>query len=168
MPALTLSSELSVDAFQGGKLLKFEVIPTAEEIAELVERFGFVAIDDCHATLSVRTVARDCWDVNGRLTAIVTQSCVVSGVPITETVDFIIEERYVRETDNSDTVEVNLDGVEPLTNGAIDIGEMVSQSLGLAVTAWPRADDAKEGFQLGEVAEDHPFASLSVLKNSDN
>ena len=168
MSVLTLSSELSIDAFLAGKLLKFEVVPTPDEIADLVSRFQFVSIDECHATLSIRKVARDCWDVHGRLTANVVQSCVLTGVPIAESVDFVIEERYVREPEDSDAVEVNLDGVEPLKNGAIDIGEMVSQSLALAVTAWPRAEDAKEDFQLGEIVEEHPFAGLSVLKTSDN
>lgn len=168
MSVLTLSSELSIDAFQAGKLLKFEVVPTADEIAALMARFNFVAIDNCHANLSIRKVARDCWDVNGRLTANVVQSCVVTGEPIAESVDFLIEERYVREPEDADAVEVNLDGVEPLKNGAIDIGEMVSQSLALAVTAWPRADGAEEGYQLGEMVDEHPFAGLSVLKKSDN
>lgn len=168
MSVLTLSSELSIDAFQAGKLLKFDVVPTADEIAALVARFGFVSIDNCHANLSIRKVARDCWDVNGRLTADVVQSCVVTGTPIAESVDFMIEERYVREPEDADAVEVNLDGVEPLKNGAIDIGEMVSQSLALAVTAWPRADGAEEGYQLGEMVDENPFAGLSVLKKSDN
>lgn len=164
MTALTFASDLLVDTMQSGKLHKFEVVPTVDEIAQLIERFGFIAVEDCRAEVDIRKVARDCWDVKGRLTAAVTQACVVTGAPLLETVDFVIEERYVREQEDSETVEVSLDGVEPLKNGAIDIGELVTQSLALAVTAWPRSDEASESYELGEVADDHPFASLSVLK----
>lgn len=168
MTALSFASELLVDTMQSGKLHKFEIVPTDDEVAQLVERFKFISVEDCRAEVAIKKVARDCWDVKGTLWATVTQSCVVTGAPLLESVDFAIEERYVREQEDSETVEVSLDGVEPLKNGAIDIGELVTQSLALAVTAWPRSDDASESYQLGEVADDHPFASLSILKNSKN
>lgn len=164
MTALSFASELLVETMQSGKLHKFEVVPSADEVAQLVERFDFIAVEDCRAAVEIRKVARGCWDVTGTLWATVTQACVVTGVPLTESVDFAIEERYVRDHEESETVEVSLDGVEPLKNGAIDIGELVTQSLALAVTAWPRSDDALDSYQLGEVEEEHPFASLSILK----
>ncbi len=168
MSTLSLSSEISVDVLQRGKPAKYEVVPTDGDVEGLIERFGFLAVKNCRAEVTVRKVARDCWDVNGRLTATVTQACVITGVPVSESVDFLIEERYVREAKDAEVVEVDLDGVEPLKNGAIDLGEMVSQSLALAVTSWPKGEGAEETYQLGDTVEEHPFAGLAALKKSDN
>ena len=81
-----------------------------------------------------------------------------------ENIDFQIEERYVLIADQADQVEVGLDGVEPIKNGAIDIGELAVQSLCLAATAWPRADDAPDFYSFCDQETDHPFAVLSSLK----
>ena len=84
-----------------------------------------------------------------------------------ENIDFQIEERYVRTAEQTDQVEVGLDGVEPIKNGAIDIGELAVQSLCLAATAWPRVDDAPDCYSVGEQEFDHPFAGLSALKRQN-
>lgn len=130
----------------------------------LLSRFDYIAVNDLVATLEIRKVARDCWDIRGRLTADVVQSCGVTGKPLPESVDFTLEERYVRLVDDIRSVEVDLDGVEPLKNGFIDLGEMVIQSLALAVTAWPRATDAAEYTEPEPVKSDHPFAGLASIK----
>ena len=130
----------------------------------LLSRFDYIAVNDLVATLEIRKVARDCWDIRGRLTADVVQSCVVTGKPLPESVDFTLEERYVRLVDDIRSVEVDLDGVEPLKNGFIDLGEMVIQSLALAVTAWPRATDTAEYAEPEPVKSDHPFAGLAAIK----
>jgi hypothetical protein len=80
-------------------------------------------------------------------------------------VDFLIEERYVRSSGDQNEVEVSLDGTEPLQDDNIDVGEMLAQSLAIAVTAWPRAVDAPETYTTDEEPSDHPFAGLAALKN---
>ena len=84
-----------------------------------------------------------------------------------ENIDFQIEERYVRSTEQTDHVEVGLDGTEPIKNGVIDIGELAVQSLCLAATAWPRVEDAPDGYSVGDQELDHPFAALSALKRQN-
>ena len=85
-------------------------------------------------------------------------------MPLRETLDFLIEERYVRTAGDPEEVEVHLDEAEPLENGAIEIGEMLAQSLAVAVTPWPRAPEAPETVTIGEEPSDHPFAGLAALK----
>ena len=110
-------------------------------------------------------LASDCWDVRGRLSASVVQACGVTGEPVPETVDFLIEERYVRSAEDPAEVEVRLDDAEPLQDGAIDIGEMLAQSLSLAVTSWPRAPHAPDKLNVDESVSGHPFAGLAALKS---
>ncbi|MDB2390073.1 DUF177 domain-containing protein [Alphaproteobacteria bacterium] len=168
MPVFSLSAELAADSIKPDATYRCKIIPSEAEIEMLLTRFDYIAVDDLVAELEIRKVARDCWDVRGKLTANVVQSCVVTGKPLPERVDFTLEERYVRMDDDSSSVEVDLDGVEPLKNGFIDLGEMVIQSLTLAVTAWPRATDATEYVESEPVKSDHPFASLAAIKQPNN
>ena len=92
------------------------------------------------------------------------QACSSTGVPVREIVDFLIEERYVRSVDNQEEVEVHMGEAEPLENEAINIGELLAQSLAIAVTPWPRAPEAPETYTSGETLPDHPFAGLAALK----
>ncbi|MGB2160391.1 MAG: hypothetical protein ACPH8C_08745, partial [Candidatus Puniceispirillaceae bacterium] len=59
---------------------------------------------------------------------------------------------------------VGLEASEPLVDGCIELGEMVAQSLALAVNAWPRTVDAPDEFKAGDVENTHPFARLGSLK----
>ena len=168
MPVFYLSAELAADNIKPDATYRCKIIPSEAEIDMLLNRFDYIAVSDLVAELEIRKVARDCWDVHGSLTANVVQSCVVTGKPLAESVDFKLEERYVRITDDITSVEVDLDGVEPLKNGFIDLGEMVIQSLALAVTVWPRASDAPEYIESEPVKRDHPFAGLVAIKQPNN
>ena len=168
MPVFSLSAELAADNIKPDATYRCKIIPSEAEIDMLLNRFDYIAVSDLVAELEIRKVALDCWDVHGSLTANVVQSCVVTGKPLAESVDFKLEERYVRITDDITSVEVDLDGVEPLKNGFIDLGEMVIQSLALAVTVWPRASDAPEYIESEPVKRDHPFAGLVAIKQTNN
>ena len=134
------------------------------ELAALSDRFGFVEIDHLDVSIEIARVGPDTWDVKGRLQARLVQPCIVTGDPVPETVDFDIEERYVRASYEDEEVVVGLDDSEPLVDGSIELGEMVAQSLALAVNAWPRTVDAPDEFKAGDVEDAHPFASLGSLK----
>ena len=136
------------------------------EIAALAARFDFVLIEDMRAEVTVRKVARDCWDVSGILSARVIQHCVITGNDMPELVDFTIEERYVREVENDDGVEIDLNG-GAACGGAIDIGEMVAQTLGVAVAPWPKSQASADILIQDEISEEHPFAGLAALRKPE-
>ena len=102
--------------------------------------------------------------LTGQLKGEVVQACGATGVSVSESIDFLLEERYVRTAGDPEEVEVHLDEAEPLENGAIEIGEMLAQSLAVAVTPWPRAPEAPETVTIGEEPSDHPFSGLAALK----
>ena len=164
MPQIRLDSLISVDHIRPDSLNFFKFSANDDERRRLAVRFNFIDVKVLSAEVSVNKSARNCWDVTGQLRGDVVQACGVTGVPLRETVDFLIEERYVRSADSLSEVEVLIDETEPLENGAINIGEMLAQSLAVAVTPWPRAVEAPETFTSGEKSPDHPFAGLAVLK----
>ena len=164
MPQFSITSEINVDKLRPDSDNFYILLTAPADLLAVTERFGWVSVDHLASELIIRKVALDCWDVTGHITGQIVQSCIVTGAPVPEHIDFQIEERYVRTAEQTDQLEVGLDGVEPIKNGAIDIGELAVQSLSLAATAWPRVDDAPNCFSVGEQELDHPFAGLSAIK----
>ena len=134
------------------------------DLAALSNRFGFVELGSLDVSVEISQMGPDSWDVKGRLQARLVQPCIITGEPVPETVDFGIEERYVRAANEDEEVVVGLEDSEPLVDGCIELGEMVAQSLALAVNTWPRTVDAPDEFRAGDVEDAHPFASLGSLK----
>ena len=164
MPKTTLDSILNVNSIRPDSPHFFKFVASDKELKSLATRFNFLDVLSLSAELTICKSARDRWDVAGQLKGVVVQACCSSGVPLRETVDFLIEERYVRSVGNQKEVEVQVGVAEPLENEAINIGELLAQSLAIAVTPWPRAPEAPETFTSGEESTDHPFAGLAALK----
>ena len=160
----SLDSIVRVDCIRPGSPNFFKFVASAREREILVTRFKFLDVLSLSAELTIHKSARDCWDVVGQLRGVIVQACSSTGVPLRETLDFLIEERYVRSVGNQEEVEVHMDEAEPLENGAINIGELLAQSLAIAVTPWPRAPEAPEAYTCDEESPDHPFAGLAALK----
>jgi len=167
MPQFSVLSEINVATIRSDAESFYKLSVAPSDLRDVAERFGWVSVDNLTAELRIRKVARNCWDIDGQMTAQIIQSCVVTGESVAESIDFHIEERYVRTADQPDEVEVGLDGAEPLKNGAIDIGELVVQSLGLAATPWPRSATAPDSYSVGDQKLDHPFKGLSLLKRQN-
>ena len=164
MPKISLTSVINVNSIGPESLNVFKFVASKEERQTLKTRFEFLDLLSLSAELTVCKTTCDCWYVKGQLIGVVVQACRSTGTPLRETVDFLIEERYVRSVNSHEEVEVYMDVAEPLENEAINIGELLAQSLGVAVTAWPRVDGAPETYTSGEGLPDHPFAELAVLK----
>ena len=168
MKTFSLDTRIEVETLPVKGPYRGTLVMTAAELTALADRFGFTAVASLDVRLEIARVGPDAWDVKGRLLAEIVQPCIVTGDPVPETVDFAIEERYVRAADEDDEIVVGLEDSEPLVDGCIELGEMVAQSLALAANAWPRTADAPDEFKAGNVEEAHPFASLGSLKLPEN
>lgn len=167
MQKMSLSTVIDVESlpFSGPQICKIDC--DESECAALAARFGFAAVARLSARLKVKRAGPGHWNVTGKLQAEVTQLCGVTGEPVPESVDFTIEERYCRASEEGTDIDVSLDGFEPLVDGAIDLGEVVAQTLAISVNPWPRSVDAPHSFAVGESEKEHPFAGLAALKSSD-
>ena len=164
MKRFSLESLIDVETLPVKGPLRVGFVATPEELADLCERFGYMKLDQLQADLELTRVAPETWDVTGRVQARLVQPCIVTGDPVPESVDFEVEDRYVRPAQEDDEVIVGLEDSEPLVNGCIDLGELVAQSLALAVNAWPRTEGAPDEFKVGDTESPHPFAGLGSLK----
>ena len=167
MQTFLLYAMINVQALPPTGALIGRLCTNETERAELALRFGYLSVDALSADLRIKRAAKGAWNVLGKLHAEITQACIVTGDPVSESVDFEIEERYVLASVAEDEIVVDLGDAEPLVNGCIDIGEMIAQMLALSATAWPRSKGAPDNFCAGEDGKTHPFASLSSLKSPE-
>ena len=153
-----------------------ELVASAAERTALAARFDLIAIDRLEATLTLSTDAAKV-HIDGQLRAAVTQSCVASGeaVPaeVVAPIALVAVPADQLEAAEADA-EVELDGADldiiGYDKGSIDLGELVAESLSLALDPFPRHPDADSFLKKRGVLSDDaitppagPFAALAGL-----
>ena len=140
-----------------GRMGDYVVEANAEECATLAQRMRIPAV------LWLRCVLRgrqngDVVDVEGVLTARVTQDCVVTAEPFEQEVSERFAVQCVPEGQEDE--EDDPDSVDQVTyrNNVIDLGELAAEQLALALDPYPRSPGAV--LPVGEDDAAHPFAGL--------
>jgi uncharacterized metal-binding protein YceD (DUF177 family) len=154
--------------------LSFALEASEAERCGLIRRFDLLSLDRLEASGTVRVVEGTAGviEVAGRLSADLSQSCVVTEEPVPARVDADFVRLFSRDV-ASDAGEVvidpELDEPEPLEGTEIDVGELVAEELAMALDPYPRSPDADR--VLAEVApgeEDaaapNPFGALATLR----
>lgn len=150
------------------------LVATPDERAAIAARFGLVALDRLEAGLLFTCDGEDI-GVTGTLAADVVQACVATGEPIPArvatplTVRFVPNDRLeVAETD----AEVELVGDEldiiGYAGGRFDVGDMVAETMALALDPFPRRPDADAWLaERGVKREDEvgAFGALAALRD---
>ena len=149
---------------------------TSEEISEMVALLGLVALDGLKFEYRLRRGVDGRVDLLGRLKAHVAQTCVVTLEPIETDIDIPVEVEFwpqlmleELENDPEEPGESGrLDWPEGITDGTIDIGPVIYETLGTALDLYPKRGGAK--LEWSQAAEDAktikagPFAALKRLK----
>ncbi len=183
--AETIVPELSVVVLLdsiGEEPRHVEISADGEERAALSRRFGLVAIEEFKASLVLSWLRpRKVLSVKGRISAKVTQSCVVTLDPVAAEVDEEIDVVFSKYPDQTaDIIDPN--EAETLGEEEIDIGEVASEELLLSLDPYPRrADIDPSSLELGPGArlmseeaatedarktakKNNPFDVLAALK----
>jgi uncharacterized metal-binding protein YceD (DUF177 family) len=147
------------------------LVANESERTNLAKRFDLVRIDRLEAEI---VVERDDQALNakGTLEADIVQSCAISAeilpVLVREQLDF----RFVpAATGHRPDEEVELDAGEldeiEFSGSSVDLGEVVAQSLALAIDPFASGPEADEARRLLEERSASPFAALEALKKKD-
>ena len=145
----------------------------ASERAALARRFGLIAIDRLEAELALSRKAAEI-AVRGRVSAAVTQACVVTGAPLETRIEPKMDLRFRPQpgADRGAEEEIELGESELdllFYEGAeIDVGEAVAETLALALDPYPRAPGAEEALKAAGVKSEEeagPFAALAGLRD---
>jgi uncharacterized metal-binding protein YceD (DUF177 family) len=170
MSSPEFSRPLSVDTIgEAGRRLTVEA--DANERAALAKRFGLKAVGALSATFTVSRRSGAPY-VDGRVTADVIQSCVVTDEPLPAHVDEAVAIRFLHGDEaqgGDDEVELEAHDCDTVfyQGSAIDLGEAAAESMALALDPFPRGPNAdavlKEAGVLSE-GEAGPFGALAALK----
>ena len=142
---------------------------TGPECLALARRFGLVSLESLTARAEIVAVAKGI-EVRGELSARFTQSCAATAQPLMQAIDepFHIRFEAPEGVAPGEELEVQPEECDIMEHDglAIDLGEAVAQTLGLAINPFPRAPDADEVLKaagiLGE-QDASPFAKLKGL-----
>lgn len=142
----------------------------------LAARFGLAAIESLSADLEAWRADAGV-SVEGVLVASVVQYCAVSGAPVAARIEERIAVRFLpQQPPVAEEIELAKDELDilPLLDGAVDLGELVAQSLYLALDPYPlaagevveearrRLDRGRSKRDSGDDAAVSPFARLKA------
>jgi hypothetical protein len=162
-----------------------DIKATAQECADLAKRFDCESIENLSATVKIKPKAdKMTFHITGNFTADVTQACIISNKPIHSNLSDNFDAWYrdtsrvtpfrqknMDATSENEEHEMRPEEEDPeiIKDGIIDMGEIVSQFLGLAINPYPKADDINEGDYIEVKPEDkpNPFAKLAALKTKE-
>jgi len=152
------------------------ITSTPEECAAVAQRLGLLSLGALTATLEIERAAdQPAYRVKGSLRADVVQECVVTLAPVPATVResvagfFMAPQLIPTEMGSAEIADVSDEVVEPIVNGAIDLGELVVQHLALGLEPYPRLEGAALPYtktaQPVETVDSprKPFAQLAAL-----
>jgi uncharacterized metal-binding protein YceD (DUF177 family) len=149
-----------------------ELHATEEERQALVRRFGLVSMAELSAFLQLTPWRRGGIRVTGRFNGIVVQICVVTLDPFESRISEEITRYFAGENAPGHAPSVhNVESLgedEPdvISGNAIDLGELVAESLGLALDPYPRKPGVEfvtPGAGVRKERE-NPFDALRSLK----
>jgi hypothetical protein len=157
------------------------------ERVDLARRLNVLSVEKANATITLQDIGGGVVHAIGMVRADVTQSCVVSLVPISEHIEDEFEgwfgdkaksavsfakarsERDSKKGPAKGPVEAEImeESVdpEPIVGGKVDIGELATQYLSLAINPYPHAPDAPREFTIGPKGAKTDGDGASLRKN---
>ncbi len=155
--------------------LTCSIAANADEKLLVAARLGLPVIHELSANISAEGWPGDGLRLRGAVEADIEQICVVTLVSFREVRKIDFERCFLPDlTGRTDETEVVIDPIsedEPdvIENGQIDIGELVVETLALALDPYPRIPDAEFAPPESDEITDRssPFAVLTDLKRSE-
>jgi uncharacterized metal-binding protein YceD (DUF177 family) len=140
----------------------------------IADRLGLLGLERLEAHVSLSR-SGPIIRVEGRLSARVDQSCVVTGDPVTSHVDAPVDLVFMPEPRESRTdEEIELGSAECdvvfYDGAAIDLGEAIADTLALSLDPYPRSAGAEAALKEAGILSPEqasPFAALASLKKGN-
>ncbi len=153
----------------------FDLAPDAATRAELAEALGISAIRKLTFAGALTPQGGRDWRLEARLGATVVQPCVVTLEPVATRIDEDVLRLFLAEAPAEDLageVEMPDDAVESLPE-SLDLTEVMTEALALALPAYPRAPGAAPAASAftepgkAPMTDDDakPFAALQALRD---
>jgi uncharacterized metal-binding protein YceD (DUF177 family) len=146
---------------------------TDAERKRLSEVLDIIAVRALKSEFTVRATGKGHYRLAGKVTADVTQSCVVTLEPIEQSAkgEFDVEfwpAGSLPEVGADEVEALNASEIEPIEHGRIDVGRIVFETVSSSLDPYPRVPGAE--FKPGQTQAEKPttlgpFAALKKLKD---
>jgi len=146
--------------------LRQEIEATAQERAALARLNRLPEISRLTARLRIAKWGRGV-QVEGDLSACVTQTCVVSLEPFEAEIEEPIDVKFLPADAKIPESLSDEDDIDTLVDGKIDLGALVSQFLTLALDPYPRKPGVDFAPPRESIAPDTPFQALRPLSDRE-
>lgn len=166
------------------KDMRLTISPDEEEKVHLARRLEIEKLKSVTAKLILKRLNRRVVKVKGEFVANVVQNCVVTLKPITNKIEDSFEAwyadpdqavsfaraRHERDKDRGEEERPMLEeseDPEPIVDGRINLGELVTQYLSLSIDPYPHSEEARKVLEDNNdkpPARENPFAALKALK----
>ena len=176
MNATNLPTRLVLARLPKTEPTAFRVLPGPDALQHLAKELELLGLRKVRFEGNLIPESRNDWRLEATLGATAVQPCSVTLAPVTTRIDTPVERLYVADYSAPTESETEMpadDSLEPLPE-VVDLMEILSESLALALPDFPRA----EGVELGTavfaepgtppLTDDavKPFAGLAALKKS--
>jgi hypothetical protein len=146
--------------------LQVRVTATAEECAVLAKDFKLPAIRSLLGDYKLSGSAKGV-HVEGRVTAEITQTCVVTLDPFDSTIEEEVEVDFAESSGMPPEPPTEMHEYEPpdeIVKGHIDLGAITAEFLVLGLDPYPRKPGVDFEYKDDGDVKDSPFAALGKLK----
>ena len=156
------------------KPTRFDFRPDLATRSKMVQELDITALHGLRLIGEIRPSGSRDFVLEAQITAEVVQPCSITLAPVTTVINEAVRRRYIADWQMPTAEEIEMpedDSEEPLPE-VIDLYDVVTEAIALAMPAYPRAP----GAELGEVqatpegaapiidTDLKPFASLAALK----
>ena len=171
---IELSRIFYLTSLKGIEKVNIDILASETERKLLSIRCSLISLEHLSAQISVEKISFKEIVINGDIKAKTRQDCVVTSEPFGINIKTSFSQHYFIEGDDLDEDELNeqadrYDSSDILIGDTIDLGELVTQFLSLAIVPYPRspeADSHMDSYSSG-IQNDGPFAKLKTLINED-
>ncbi|MGJ8583047.1 MAG: YceD family protein [Marinosulfonomonas sp.] len=155
---------------------QFDVTPDATTLAAIKESLGLLGLRKLRFKGEIAPESKSGWRLTGQLGATVDQPCVLTLVPVTTRLDEDVIRRFVTEMEEFETggeTQMPEDDSIEILGPEIDLGEIMVESLALALPLYPKAEGvevettvfAEPGVTPMKDEDTRPFAGLKGLRD---
>lgn len=169
-------SIIRLSKLPAGKPTTFRLVPDPDDLRRLAGALDLIDLRKVRLEGTLSPASAQNWNLDGTLGATAVQPCSVTLAPVTTRIDVPIRRRYMADLVAPTETETEMpedDSIEPLPQ-TVDLEQILTESLALALPDFPRAEGAEmeqAAFSAPGVApmtddEVKPFAGLAALKKS--
>lgn len=153
--------------------VRFAIVPTPADLKQIATDLEIKALRKVRFEGTLTARGKRDWELEAKLGATVVQNCVVTLEPVTTRIDEPVYRRYLADFDEpSNDDETNLDDTSEPLPATLDLTDVATEALALALPLFPRVDGAElpetvvtePGREALTEETSKPFAGLADLK----